>query len=584
MKSKLNIFSRKENIFVSIAILILIVFVSSSAFAMENIFSKTNDKENCKEDRAVLEGFDTSSTQENKRDKEKYYLLSDRDCEDLLSGVSGNDVERKLQKIRENLLSNNDADIDEPLIDKNNNVQNIGIPLVFNDAVEHYIRYFTTTKKDLFKRWIKRKKHYAPLVKEVLRENGLPEDLVYLAMIESGFNLQAYSPMKAAGPWQFIPQTGKRYGLEVNHWVDERRDIRKSTLAAAHYLKDLFDQFGCWYLAAAGYNAGENRIDRLIRKHGTKDFWELRAYNTLPRETREYVPQLIAAAIIAKNPEKYGLGRIEDVPAFEFVKETIPGGVPLKVVARAALVDVPSIKTLNPEIRRGITPPGKDYRIKLPVETDIDNFKLSLTSVLNEEKRVVKVIRHLTKRQDNIGKIAKKYGVSKEDIVLVNGSPLRLKSGVPVYIPKFNKSEGGEEILAKKAEFRQKTVNVNKRSITDVQRTTTHVVRKGDSLSAIAAKYGVEVSTLKRINRLKSDHIKKGKKLVLASYVKKTTIASKIKYHYVRKGDTLSLIARKYGKSIRAIRSMNKLKGDNIKEGMKLRVSSSSIVSVQDVT
>jgi membrane-bound lytic murein transglycosylase D len=152
-------------------------------------------------------------------------------------------IEQRLQVIRESLQGDEDQGDDEPLIGESDLRQDVGIPLVFNDAVEHYITYFTTTKKELFKRWPKRKRRYAPLVKEVLREHGLPEDLVYLAMIESGFNLQAYSPMKAAGPWQLIPETGRRYGLAVNHWVDERRDIRKSTTAAARYLQDLFDRF-----------------------------------------------------------------------------------------------------------------------------------------------------------------------------------------------------------------------------------------------------------------------------------------------------------------------------------------------------
>lgn len=487
-------------------------------------------------------------------------------------------TEQRLQMLRERLRAKGAQENEGSLIGESDLVQNIGIPLVFNDAVEYYIRYFTTTKKDLFKKWLKRKKHYAPLMKEILREHGLPEDLVYLAMIESGFNVQAYSPMKAAGPWQFITETGRRYGLVVNHWVDERRDIRKSTIAAARYLQELFDQFGCWYLAAAGYNAGEHRIDRLIRRHDTKDFWQLRTYNTLPRETREYVPQLIAAAIIAKDPERYGLGKIEDIPIFEFVKETIPGGVPLKTVAKAASIDLVSIRTLNPEIRRGITPPGKDYGIKLPAETDCHTFRSSLASILNERKRVVGVIRHMTKRRDNMHKISERYGVSKEDLVLVNGSPLRLKKGTLVYIPRFEDTgEKNEHIKAKTADLREKVARKTTRSKVKTQRTVAHVVQKGETLSAIAAKYGMDVGTLKRVNRLKTDHIEGGKKLSLAGYVRKAPQQSSKKYHRVQRGDTLSRIAEKYGKSVSTLRKMNRLKGNHIQRGMRLRVSSSRI-------
>lgn len=273
----------------------------------------------------------------------------------------------------------------------------MAIPLVLNDAVGRYIDYFSIKKKDVFEGWLKRERLYEPLVRQILREHGLPEDLIYLALIESGFNLRALSPMKAAGPWQFIPGTGKRYGLTVNDWIDERLDIQKSTVAAARYLNELFDQFDCWYLAAAAYNAGENRIDRLMKRHETKDFWQLRSYKTLPRETREYVPRLIAAAIIAKNPERYGLDSMQDIAPLEYVGEDIPGGVSLTLVAKAALTDVQSVRRLNPELRRGVTPPGKECRIKLPACTDSDSFQNALASIL--ERRTAKQLSFTRKHQ-----------------------------------------------------------------------------------------------------------------------------------------------------------------------------------------
>ncbi len=482
-------------------------------------------------------------------------------------------AEQSLLKERERPWAEKTEEKEEPLIGENDLRENFDIPVVFNDAVEHYIRYFSTTKKKVFEKWLRRKKRYAPLMKEILREHDLPEDLVYLAMIESGFNLHAYSPMRAAGPWQFIPETGRRYGLVVNHWVDERKDIRKSTVAAARYLQDLFGQFGCWYLAAAGYNAGERRIDRLIKRYDTKDFWQLRAYNTLPRETREYVPQLIAAAVIAKEPERYGLGAIENITTFEFVKETVPGGVPLEAVAEAAATDLSSIRAFNPEIRRGITPPGRNYKIKLPVETDRHAFRSSLTSILNEGKRVVKVIRHLTGRRDNVRKIAKRYGVSREDLVLVNGRPLSLKRGRLVYIPRFlDAGEKEQHVAARKANFK-KLGRKNLRSKKRLQNVSVHVVERGETLSVIAAKYGVKVRTLKRVNGLKSDRIQRGRRLSLVKCITKTSRSVSKKYHRVQKGDTLSGIAEKYGRSVGTLKNMNGLKNNRIQKGMRLRVS-----------
>lgn len=340
---------------------------------------------------------------------------------------------------------------ERPYTEKEDSSPDLGIPLVFNDAVERYITYFSTTKKDLFGAWLKRKRLYEPLVTRILRQYNLPEDLIYLAMIESGFNPRAHSPKDADGPWQFVAETGRRYGLTVNHWVDERRDIEKSTVAAARYLQQLFEQFDCWYLAAAAYNAGENRIDRLVRRHDTKDFWQLSTYNTLPPETRDYVPQLIAVAIISKDPRKYGFDDPDSVRPFQFVAQRVPGGVPLNVVAKAASTDLDAVKTLNPELRTDITPPGKDCLIKLPARTKTKKFRSSLASMLKKERRVIGVIDHLIRTQDDLSKITTKYGVSRDELSMVNDSPLELRKGELVYIPQFNSHEREQEVLPAKA-------------------------------------------------------------------------------------------------------------------------------------
>ncbi|MFH1595750.1 MAG: transglycosylase SLT domain-containing protein [Pseudomonadota bacterium] len=188
------------------------------------------------------------------------------------------------------------------------------VPIQMNKQVKAYLVYFSTERKAVIQRYLVRSTRYLPLIKETFQEYGLPEDLAYLAMIESGFNPNAYSHAGACGMWQFIKGTGLRYGLVIDGQVDERRDPVKSTRAAAKYLSDLYKQFGSWYLAAASYNCGERRVERELRKNHHRNFWELSANRCLPTETKNYVPQMIAATIIAKNPERFGFSRVPYEP------------------------------------------------------------------------------------------------------------------------------------------------------------------------------------------------------------------------------------------------------------------------------
>jgi hypothetical protein len=185
---------------------------------------------------------------------------------------------------------------------------NFEVPVQVNKQVKAYLNYFSTERKEVIRRQLTRSTLYLPMIKKIFREYGLPDDLAYLAMIESGFNPNARSPAGACGLWQFIKGTGRRYGLVINNQVDERFDPEKSTRAAARYLLDLYKQFGSWYLAAASYNCGEGRVQKELSK-GNHNFWELSANKCLPTETKNYVPQMIAAIIIAKNPEKYGFAK-----------------------------------------------------------------------------------------------------------------------------------------------------------------------------------------------------------------------------------------------------------------------------------
>ena len=491
--------------------------------------------------------------------------------------------------------------------------RNFDIPIVFNDAVKYYIKWFSEDKKKVFANWLKRSRLYVPIITEILREKNMPEDLVYLAMIESGFNPKAYSHAKASGPWQFIYSTGGRYGLEVDHWVDERRDPEKSTVAAAKYLKDLFDQFGCWYLAAASYNAGEGRIGRLVQKHNTNDFWELYKYNTLPRETRNYIPQLIAAAIIAKDPAKFGFGSITYDPPVRFTEVEVPAATPVAAIARASNRDMDTIRMCNPEILRGITPPGKnDYVVKLPSDVEKRAFTDRLQTELEKLPSVKSVVTYMVRKKDSMVKIVRKYKVSERDLVLVNSSDddLRIKPGMVIAIPRFSGESSGYTALASAVTQDPPAVERSKTALrkddkdaptkTLVSRTVArksepvavrsekeikarpakafHVVKRGETLSEISDRYGIDEESLRSANKLKGNRVYPNMKIRLVSHVepKKVRVAAKstkkVRYHTVKKGETLTSISEKYGVDVDDLKATNKIKGNKINARAKLKI------------
>ncbi|HKP75438.1 MAG TPA: lytic transglycosylase domain-containing protein, partial [Longimicrobiaceae bacterium] len=246
------------------------------------------------------------------------------------------------------------------------------IPVVRNDAVEHFVEIFSGRRNEVMADYLKRSGRYEGMIRGKLRKAGMPEDLVYLSMIESGFNPNARSHANAVGLWQFMAPTARGYGLRVDGYVDERRDPERSTDAALRYLRDLHDQLGSWYLAAAAYNGGDGRVSRALRAEtgfargrSEADFWRIR--HRLPRETREYVPLMLAAALVGKEPEKYGLGNVERWMPLEADTVSVPGGTPLDVVAEAAGVSEREVLRLNSHLVRKATPPGKrSFPVRIP--------------------------------------------------------------------------------------------------------------------------------------------------------------------------------------------------------------------------
>lgn len=412
-------------------------------------------------------------------------------------------VTDRVRSIAEGLAEDDEESIRDAFVHSPEELDDLTAPVEFREAVDHYIAYFTIKKRKMFASWLRRSQRYAPLFKKILRDHDLPEDLVYLAMIESGFNPRAYSPMNACGPWQFISATGQRYGLRIDHWVDERQDFEKATVAAARYLRDLFGRFNCWYLAASGYNAGEGRIERAIRRFNTSDYWELYQYNTLPRETREYLPQLIAAATISENPERYGFADTDPSEPFQFCTREVPGGTPLRLLAEASSSDVSTIRALNPELMTGITPPGKSrYSVRLPAGTSLERFDRALRSRL-PGKRVVDTIQLSRHRQRSLSRLLKRYGATKKDLDLVNRST-RPRAHRLVYIPLFqkpSKAKGAARVrktvnaAVKPAAYQRLKKNANGKALVRKGRNERTVFRKGKARAACPASRKKKPST-----------------------------------------------------------------------------------------
>jgi len=240
------------------------------------------------------------------------------------------------------------------------------VPVLLNNSVEAYIEYFSTRGKSTFQRWLDNSAPYLQPMQEIFRKKNLPEELAYVAMIESGFDSSAVSVAKAAGPWQLMPDTARRYGLRSDRWVDERRDPIKSSRAAAQYLRDLHSRFGSWPLVLAAYNAGTGKVQRAMLRTGSTDFWDLKQSAYLRRETKGYVPKFIAAALIARDPAAYGF-RVPGVLPLRYDEVVIPESTDLGIVAYWTESTYETIKSLNPEIRGGVTPPDDPrYLLKIP--------------------------------------------------------------------------------------------------------------------------------------------------------------------------------------------------------------------------
>ena len=419
------------------------------------------------------------------------------------------------------------------------------VPIELNRTVEAYIELFTTRKRGEIASAMERAGRFLPLMREIFAEKGLPLDLVNLAYIESSFKLNAYSRAHAAGLWQFIRGTGRKYGLKINWWVDERRDPAKATTAAAGYLSDLYGIFESWPLAIAAYNSGEGRVLRAIRNQNTTNFWKLR----LPRETRHFVPAFMAMTIIAKNPEKYGFTPPEEQP-WAMDQIALPQPADLRLLAQAAGVTTEELRGLNPELRRLVTPPERGYVLNLPLDSEA-----SFLAALEQLPQVQQVVwrQHRVRRGEALSTIARRYRTTVDVLMEMNHlkNPHRIGAGtsLTVPVPAFTVAQAAS--MTGQAE---------------------HVVRPGDTLWDIARAHQVSTRDLKRWNNLNSARIHPGHTLRLHP---DTPEASQVTWreHRVRSGETLSTIAQRYGTTVALLMEMNRLQNPHrIRAGTRITV------------
>jgi len=434
-------------------------------------------------------------------------------------------------------------------------------PIVENDKVRYFLDYFSGPARKTFTLWLERSSRYLPMMREEFAAAGLPRDLAYLAMVESGFNDKAYSWAHAVGPWQFIESTGRRYGLKNDWWWDERRDPVKSTRAAARYLGDLHQRFdGDWYLAVAAYNAGPGKISRAVKKYDTRDFWEICHGSYLQKETKNYVPKLLAALLIAKQPEKYGFSELDYHPPLSGETAILPTSTDLDVVARLCEVDYETIKRLNPELKRWSTPPAvKDYEVRLPAGTG-ERFVASYLELPVAQR--ASYVRHKVKSGDTVLALAKRYGVRTDDILRLNKikNTRSIQIGTNLVVP-LNPGAGRRPLAELGDDYKR-------------SRRQTYTVRNGDSLWSISQRFNVSEKELRVWNRLGwSNVIRPGQTLVVSSKAAVKQKTAKVEapqgpvrklVYKVRPGDTLWGIGQQFAVDAGQIRDWNNLAQDHV--------------------
>ena len=425
-----------------------------------------------------------------------------------------------------------------------------------NERVDEWTRAFTGRLRDNFELWLERKQQIGHVIEGILEDEGLPRELIYLSLIESGLSPAARSRASAVGYWQFIRGTARNRGLRVDEWVDERRDIELSTRAAARHLKLLFGMFGNWPLALAAYNAGEYRIQRAIGLQDDVDYWDLR----LPRETREYVPKYIAAARIGRDPQKYGFA-IAPTDTLRYDVVELDDAYSLDQLARAWQIEENDLRTLNPQLIASCTPPLSD-RYSLRVPSGRGEGLAEIARDIPESERL-NWRRHRFGSGETIGQLARRYQTSVQAILDLNGirDPRKVRAGRVLIIPfprGFNPSLAALESNPDPAPTSS----------------STHIVRRGETLSSIARESGHSIEDIRRFNGLSSSQIRTGQRLRLPApgqLLEMDEATHERTEYLVERGDTLSSIGRHFQVEVGDLLRWNGLRSDgHIRPGDRL--------------
>ncbi len=441
------------------------------------------------------------------------------------------------------------------------------IPFVVNDRVIAWVDFYSNRNREKFLPGLVRSGRYLPMIQRIFEEEGLPKDLSYMAHVESAYKVNAYSRARAKGIFQFISGTGRRYGLRIDSWVDERSDPEKATRAATAYLKDLYAMFGDWYLALAAYNAGEGKIQRAIDRTGQRDFWALSSTRLLRNETVNYVPAILAATLISKDPKRFGLEFEPDPPA-EYETIRVDGPVHLKVLARCAGTDFETLQTLNPALRRRQTPPGST-EVRVPPGTG--SATLTALAEIPAADRAI-IARHVVEKGDTLGKIAKQYGVRASAIQKANhmGRRTTLRPGESLVVP------GGTAEVA--------DASGGPRPVRS-EGATIYRVHRGDTLSSVARHFGTTPAAIASLSGIPVNGVLDvGQRLTIPGTAQVAASARPAHpagnahektrvVHTVRRGETLLRIAERYQVTVDRICALNDLRpGQTIYPGLRLTI------------